>query len=61
MSEWRRAELEAIWFARIEEGLELLRKEPQRTWVDVADHFRCGTSTLREWRGRYWAAKRQAS
>lgn len=59
--EWRRAELEAIWFARVEEGLELLRKQPYLTWEDIADRYRCGLSTLREWRKRYRQSHPKAS
>ncbi len=59
--DWRRAELEAIWFSRIEQGLELLRQQPYSTWGDVADRYRCGASTLRYWRKRYQEAHLKAS
>lgn len=58
---WRQAEAEAIWFARVEQGLALLAAQPHLSWADVADKFGCGESTLREWRRRYWESKARAS
>jgi transposase-like protein len=60
-NDWRRAELESLWFARVQEGLELLRQQLYLTWADVADRYRCGASTLREWRKRYQEAHPKAS
>ena len=58
---WRQAELERIWFARVESGIKMLCDQPQKDWNDVADHFRCGASTLRLWRRRYGEAQQRAS
>jgi len=57
MSDWRQTELEALWFDRVERGMELLAQAPHLNWDDVADRYRCGPSTLRTWRRRYWQAR----
>lgn len=59
--DWRQAELERIWFARVECGIKMLCENPHKDWNDVADHFRCGPSTLRGWRRRYGLARQKAS
>jgi hypothetical protein len=59
--DWRQAELEATWFAVVEEAERLKRETPRLSWAAIAeDHFKIGESTLRYWRKRYWQAKRAA-